>query len=208
MAELSRQAFESLEKQHGLTDSTTLLALPEYVGVLHGVRQYETSDALLKKALEDSNSVLGPQHRCTLQILSCHGYMSYLLGDLKEADGLLSQASSGFKKTSGVDHFDTIICMSRIAECKEAQGSYDEAIEHSRSVLDGSARTRGLGHPFSVYYASKVADLRSLLLERAVFHEALEQVNARFEECLRDSLIHVPINRRVVLVSCCISDHA
>lgn len=104
LAELSRQAFDSLEKLHGPTDPTTLRALLQYAEVLRGIGQSETSDELLKKALKDSNSVLSPQHRCTLLLSRRHGYVSRQLGNLKEADGLLNQALSGFKKTAGIDH--------------------------------------------------------------------------------------------------------
>lgn len=120
----------------------------DYAEVLHKIGQYETSDALLKKAWKDSNKVLGPQHRCTLQILERRGFMFYLLGNLKEADRLLSQALSGFKKTSGLDQLDdTMICMSLNAKCKEAQGLYDEAIECHQNASDGFARILDFDHP-------------------------------------------------------------
>lgn len=184
LAELSQQAFDTLEKLHGPTHPTTLLALLDYEEVLHSIGQYETSDALRKRALEGSNSVSGSEHQYTLRILRRHGYRTYLHGSFKEADGLLNQALSGLKKIAGIDHPETISCMSDLAMCKEAQGLYDEAIEHHQNVSDGYSRTR-FDHPDVIYRFSRVADLRLFLRERAAFHEAMKQVSSRFGECLQ-----------------------
>lgn len=185
LAELSWQAFDSLEKLHGPTHPTTLFALLDYEEVLHGIGQYETSHALLKKALKSSNSVLGPEHQYTLRILRRHGYRTYLHGSFKESDGPLNQALSGLKKTAGIDHPETVSCMSDLAMCKEAQGLYDEAIEHHQNASDGYARTLGFDHPDVICRFSRVADLRLFLRERAAFHEAMKQVSSQFGECLQ-----------------------
>ncbi|KXJ84996.1 P-loop containing nucleoside triphosphate hydrolase protein [Microdochium bolleyi] len=159
----------------GATEWARLLTNAGWYGLQVG--GYDRAKAMLEKAVEVREAVLGAENRDTLSSVND---LALVLGDqgkYEEAEALNRRALDGREKALGKDHPDTLTSVNNLAGVLQRQGKYEEAEAMNRRALDGrEKKALGKDHPDTL---TSVNCLASLYHKQNRLHEAGElYVNA------------------------------
>jgi tetratricopeptide (TPR) repeat protein len=169
-----RHAFD-LVTQIGAEVPETLDNLASLTMSLHQRRHDEVSESLCQRLLEKSEAILGPEHVETLGHLESLGLLRMCRGNFEDAERFFRRAFQSRLSSGGTEQANTIVAITKLAECLLLQGSdraawelirefaaklpADEAFSSARKTLGRTLTTAGmqLKNEFAAFHASRIA---------------------------------------------------
>ncbi|KXJ84832.1 hypothetical protein Micbo1qcDRAFT_226208 [Microdochium bolleyi] len=139
----------------GATEWTRLLTNAGWYGWQMG--GYDRAKALLLKAVEVREAVLGAESSDTLTSINNLALVLRQQGKHEEAEAMSQRALDGYEKALGKDHPDTLTSVSNLAAVLQHQGKYEEAEAMSQRALDGREKALGKNHPDTLSSISNLA---------------------------------------------------
>ena len=123
--------------------------------------KYVEAIAIVERAREASERVLGSDHPLTLSSINGLGVLHHSLGRYDEAAQLYQKALAIRERILGPEHPDTLESVSNLAGLHYVQGHYSLAEPLYRRVLETDERLRGTEHPNTLDTVDALAALYS-----------------------------------------------
>ncbi len=122
---------------------------------------YSPAEPLLRRALEASERVLGPEHSDTLLSMNNLAMLLEHKGDNGGAQPLLERAMEARERLLGPEHPDTLTSVNNLALLLSNQGDYAGAQPLYERALEARERVRGPEHPDTLVSVNNLACLLS-----------------------------------------------
>ena len=110
----------------------------------------------MRKALEESQRVLGGAHPVTLTSINNFATLLQDQGKLGEAEPLFREALGGFRRLLGDSHPSALVSINSMASLLWSQGKLGEAEQLYRETLAVKRRTLGDSHPETIAHRDRV----------------------------------------------------
>jgi len=179
---LYRRELECLEKSLGPAHHETRVVAGRLASVLKMKgdnkaaelmceRAEVDEEAMARRALEESEKSLGPEHPFTLDHVFILGMclFSYENRANEEAEALFRRAMGGYEKVLGPEHPNTLDSIGNLTSLLEEKADYSGAEALSRRALAGSEGFLGPDHPRTLY---RIRQLGILLMVEGDYNEA------------------------------------
>ena len=177
---LLKQALEGLEASIGDRNPLTLTVMGNYCAILinkHDITigakrlldHCDTTEVLLRKAIDLSTQVYGENHPDTLNKISMLGSLFLLRGDDGMAESLFRHVMNGFNSHVGIDYSSTQAMVSRLGDFLTRKKRYEDAKMLYKIVLGEIEIVYGFVHPKTL---DMVYRLGVLLSEKGDYSEA------------------------------------
>ncbi|OAA34539.1 Tetratricopeptide-like helical [Metarhizium rileyi] len=150
-----------------------------YFGDLGNMQgRLENALTMYQMALEGHQTVLGPGHISTLELVTNLGILYKNHGRLKDAEALYRRALEGYEKALGVEHTSTLDAITNLGILYKNKGELEKAEAMLLRALEAKERILGPGHVSTLHTVSNLGILfaNQEKLDRAevLYRRALE----------------------------------
>jgi nephrocystin-3 len=164
MGDYYLEAFDewagSLQRKNGQpADWETAYAANQLGCFLNHAGLYDTAQPLIRRALVNSERVLGPEHPSTLTSVNNLAVLLETKGDYAQAEPLYRRALEGYEGMFGPEHPDTLKSVNNLAVLLATKGDYAQAEPLYRRALESSERVLGPEHPETLPSVNNLAAL-------------------------------------------------
>ena len=136
---------------------------------------YDKSEVMNRRALEESEKILGKEHSSTLPSINNLALALQYQGKYEEVEAIHRRALAGYEKVLGKEHPHTLTSVSNLALVLRYQGKYEEAEAMHRRVLAGYEKVLGKEHPDTLTSVSNLV----LVLQYQGKYEEVEAMQRR-----------------------------
>jgi len=158
MVEAYNASLERYEKTVP-SDEALSLSLTRVARFLDLNARYDSAEPLLRRALENSDKVFGPEHPDTATCLNNLAELLRSKGDYDSAEPLHRRALEISEKVLGPEHPDTALSLNNLAALLHNKGDYDDAEPLYRRALEIMENVLGPEHPDTAGSLNNLAEL-------------------------------------------------
>ncbi|KAH7134377.1 P-loop containing nucleoside triphosphate hydrolase protein [Dactylonectria macrodidyma] len=108
--------------------------------------RHKAAEAMLDRALQGYEEILGPGHIVTLDIVNSLAILCAGQGRYGEAEAMYDRALQGYEKVLGPDHHSTLNVINNSGNLYARQGRYEEADAMYNRAFQGFEKTLGPEH--------------------------------------------------------------
>ena len=178
----ARAAYALLRDHHGDFEPERLEAMMESGHMLRHLKRYDEAESLLRRAMDETTSILGPRHPLTLE---AEGHLADLLLEqhkLHEAAKAYRHVVREGSLIRGPKHKTTLGWLSSLGFVLMAQHEHDEAEKVLREVVALDRETLGPRHPTTLVALDNLAHLLDHAGRHAEAAAVLEPALLSFRE--------------------------
>jgi serine/threonine-protein kinase PknG len=166
----ARRLYDRLPWSELTNPTDSLLLRANFAAILHDLGETERAAELLRDALNQSETALGPAHPGVISARGDHAVALRTLGRLDEAEAEARTALDAANRHLPTESQEIPRLKANLAAIRRERGALDEAEDLLRSALTDASDTLGPAHPQT---STIRADLAAVLHDRGHRDEAM-----------------------------------